>query len=106
MSARRSSSARRSTSPIASTNSPANAGALHPRLGRWRRLRLEEPGARLLAMRLADVDPRGGEGRDQDRRIVGVAQAQDEVGNGVERHNEIGERAQQGGADGEWGRRE
>src|SRR3981081_2208667 len=105
MSARRSSSARRSTPPTANTGSPANAGAPRPRLGRWRRLRLEEPGARLLAMRLADMDPRGGEGRDQDRRVVGVAQAQDEVRNGVERHNEIGERAQQGGADGQWRRR-
>ena len=40
-----------------------------------------------------------GEGGEQDRGIVGVAQAQQEIGNDVERHDEIGERAEQGGAD-------
>ena len=62
-------------------------------------LGLEEPRARLRAMGFGDVHPGRGEGRDHDRGIVGVAQPQQDVGDGVDRQDEIGERAEQGGAD-------
>jgi len=44
---------------------------------------------------VGDVALAGGEGRQQDGRVIGVAEPQQEIGDGIERQDEIGERAEQ-----------